>query len=43
MVLQGNFDETLVNSLQGQLNCEIGGLDWRVITTVELIIIYRVY
>ena len=28
-----NIDETLVNSLHGLLNCEIGGLDCRVITT----------
>ena len=28
-----NNDHTLVNSLHGLLNCEIGGLDCRVITT----------
>jgi len=28
-----NIDQTLVNSLHRLLNCEIGGLDGRVITT----------
>jgi len=28
-----NIDQKLVNSLHGLLNCEIGGLDCRVITT----------
>ena len=28
-----NIDQTLVNSLHRLLNCEIGGLDCRVITT----------
>ena len=28
-----NIDKTLVNSLHGQLKCEIGGLDCHVITT----------
>jgi len=28
-----NIDQTLVNSVHGLLNCEIGGLDWCVITT----------
>ena len=32
-VLYGNIDQTLVNSLCGMLNFEIGGLDCRVITT----------
>ena len=32
-VLYTNIDQTLMNSLQGLLNCEIGGLDGRVITT----------
>ena len=32
-VLHGNIDETLMSSLQGLLNCEIGGLDCHVITT----------
>jgi len=27
-----NIDQTLVNSLHGLMNCEIGGLDWRVST-----------
>ena len=32
-VLYGNIDQTLVNSLQRLLKCEIGGLDYQVITT----------
>jgi len=32
-VLNGSIDQTLVKSLHGLLNCEIGGLDCRVITT----------
>ena len=32
-VLYTNIDQTLVNSLHGLLNCEIGGLDCRGITT----------
>jgi len=28
-----NINQTLMNSLQGLLNCEIGGLDCHVITT----------
>ena len=32
-VLQTNIDQKLINSLHGLLNCEIGGLDYRVITT----------
>ena len=32
-VLYGNIDQTLVNSLQGLLKCEKGGLDYQVITT----------
>ena len=31
-LLHGNIDQALVNSLHGLLNCEIGGLDCRVIT-----------
>jgi len=31
--LYTNIDETSVNSLHGRLNCEIGGLDCRVITS----------
>jgi len=31
--LYTDIDQTLVNSLHGQLNYEIGGLDCRVITT----------
>jgi len=31
--LYTNIDQTLVNSLHELLNCEIGGLDCRVITT----------
>jgi len=30
--LYTNIDQTLVNSLHGLLNCEIGGLDCHVIT-----------
>ena len=33
MVLHVNIDQTLVNSLHGLLNCEIVGLDCRLITT----------
>jgi len=33
MVLHGNIDQTLVNSLHRLLHCEIGGLDIHVITT----------
>ena len=33
VLLYTNIDQTLVNSLHGLLNCEIGGLDCRVITT----------
>ena len=33
LVLHGNIDQTLVNSLHGLLNFEIGGLDCHVITT----------
>jgi len=32
-VLYTNIDQKLVSSLHGLLNCEIGGLDCRVITT----------
>jgi len=32
-LLYTNIGQTLVNSLQGLLNCEIGGLDCHVITT----------
>ena len=32
-LLYANIDQTLMNSLHGRLNCEIGGLDCRVITT----------
>ena len=32
-VLYANIDQSLVNSLHGLLNCEIGGLGWHVITT----------
>ena len=32
-VLYTNIDQTLVNTLHGLLNCEIGGLDCRVSTT----------
>jgi len=31
--LYTNIDQTLMNSLHGLLNCEIGGLDYRIITT----------
>ena len=33
LVLYTNIDKTLVNSLHRLLNCEIGALDCRVITT----------
>ena len=33
LLLHGNIDQTLVNSLHGLLNFEISGLDCRVITT----------
>ena len=33
MILYTNIDQTLVNSLHGLFNCEIGGLDCHVITT----------
>ena len=33
IVVYTNIDKTLVNSLHGLLNCEIGGLDCHVITT----------
>jgi len=31
-IVYTNIDQTLVNSLHGLLNCEIGGLDCRAIT-----------
>ena len=34
-VLHGKIDRTLVNSLHTLLNCEIGGLEGHVITTIE--------
>ena len=33
LVLYRNIDQTILKSLHGRLNCEIGGLDCRVITT----------
>ena len=33
VILYTNIDQTFVNSLHRLLNCEIGGLDFRVITT----------
>ena len=36
MLLYTNFDQTLVNSLHGLLNCEIGGLDCNVIITEKI-------
>ena len=33
MIVHTNIDQTLVNSLYGRLNCEIGGLDCHVVTT----------
>jgi len=33
LVVHGKIDQTLVNSLHGLPNCEIGGLDSHVITT----------
>jgi len=32
-LLYGNIDQTIVNSLHGLLNCEIGALDCHAITT----------
>jgi len=32
LVTRVNIDQTLVNVLHGLLNCDIGGLDGRVIT-----------
>jgi len=32
-ILYTNIDQTLMNSLHRLLNCEIGGLDFHVITT----------
>jgi len=40
LVLHGNM--TLLNPLQGLLNCEIGGLDGRVITTRVSILCHRI-
>ena len=31
--MYGSIEQTLLNSLHRLLNCEIGGLDWHVITT----------
>ena len=39
---QGNIDQTLMNSLHGLLNCEIGELDCHVITA-EYKIMYPLY
>jgi len=36
-VLYTNIDQKLVNSLHWLLNCEIGGLDCRVITTEYIV------
>ena len=36
LVLYGNIDQTLVNSLHRLMIFEIGGLDFHVITTVYL-------
>jgi len=33
VILYGNIDQKLVNSLHRLLNCEIGGLDCHAITT----------
>ena len=33
LLLYTNIDQKFVNSLHGLLNCEIGGLDCRIITT----------
>jgi len=33
IILNGNIDQALMNSLHGLLNCEIGGLDCLFITT----------
>ena len=38
-----NIDQTLVNSLHGLLNCEIGGLDCHVITTEYRTCVYCIH
>jgi len=43
IILHENINQTLVNSLHGLLNCEIGGLDCRVITTEYKIRINCIY
>jgi len=40
MLLHVNIDQILLNSLCGQLNCETGGLDYRIITTENVLIVY---
>jgi len=42
-VLYTNIDQKLVKSLHGLLNCEIGGLDCRVITTGYLSRVHCMY
>ena len=43
IVLYINIDQTLVNSLHGLLNCEIGGLDYHVITTEYRTRVHRIH
>jgi len=42
-VLYTNIDQTLVNSLHGLLNYEIGGLDCCVITTEYSTCVHRIH
>ena len=42
-LLHGNIDQALVNSLHGLLNCEIGGLDCRVITIENITHVHRLH
>jgi len=39
VLVHKNIDQTLVNSLNGSLNFEIGGLECRVITTSRIYLI----
>jgi len=48
VALYTNIDQKLVNSLHGLLNYEIGGLEWRIITTeyrtcVQCIHLYHLF
>ena len=42
-ILYTNNDQTFVNSLQGLLNCEIGGLNCHVITTEYRTRVYSIH